>query len=103
MTDPRDFPPAAQRLNAAGVAAIPPAAHTPPEPPPPPSGRAVDRDAGLTHSGLAGSAEATVAHGNLVAVLTVGDRVWFGTPEQARALAAALARQADHAEKASGT
>ncbi len=37
MTDPRAFPPAAQKLNPAGVAAIPPAASTPP--PLPPSGR----------------------------------------------------------------
>lgn len=38
MTDPRRFPPAAQKLNPTGVAAIPPAASAPPEPPPPPSG-----------------------------------------------------------------
>jgi hypothetical protein len=38
MIDPSRFPPASQKLNAAGVAAIPPAASTAPEPPPPPSG-----------------------------------------------------------------
>lgn len=39
MTDPRDFPPAAQKLNPAGVAAIPPASSSPPEPPAPPNGQ----------------------------------------------------------------
>ncbi len=39
MLNPADFPPAAQNLNPAGVAAIPAAAGTPPEPPTPPSGK----------------------------------------------------------------
>ncbi len=39
VTDPRQFPPASQKLNPAGVAAIPTAASSLPEPPAPPSRR----------------------------------------------------------------
>ncbi len=95
MTDPRDLPPAAQKLDPAGVAAIPPAASTPPELPPPPGGLGGIPIERVKQAMVDGIQQALAEERAAMAPVLAGLRDRIATLEQERDQAIERAEQAE--------